>query len=46
MKAPLLTLLGTSTLAADLEAVPLTTRGIVPAAFTRQQMQTHRLKLK
>jgi alpha-mannosidase len=30
----------------DIEAVPLTGTGALPAAFTRQQMQTYRLKLK
>ncbi len=30
----------------DMEAVPLTVTGTLPAAFARQQMQTYRLKLK
>ncbi len=30
----------------DLETVPLTGTGALPATFTRQQMQTYRLKLK
>ncbi len=30
----------------DIEAVPLTARGAVPASFTRQQIQTYRLDLK
>jgi alpha-mannosidase len=30
----------------DIETVPLTARGAVPASFTRQQIQTYRLDLK
>ena len=30
----------------DLEAIPVTSAGTVPAAFARQQMQTYRLELK
>ena len=30
----------------DLEAIPLTATGALPATFARQQMQTYRLKLK